>query len=57
MTEAKVKPESTRAVVLIEAIDKLGAAEELVRVHPSRAGSLVESGKARWAIKADFGIA
>lgn len=57
MTDTKVKPENTRSVVLLEAIDKLGAAEKLVRVHPTRAGSLVESGRARWATKADFGIA
>lgn len=50
-------PKETRSIVLTEDIDKLGKSDELVRVHPTRATSLVESGKARWATKADFGIA
>ena len=50
-------PKQTRFIVLLEEVDKVGKANELVRVHPSRATTLVEAGKARWATKADFGLA
>ena len=57
MTDTKVKLENTRSIVLLEDVDKLGKSTELVRAHLTRAGQLVDSGKARWATKADFGIA
>lgn len=56
MTAAKETPKETRSVVLLEDVDKVGKKDELKRIHPNQASSLVEKSKARWATKADFGF-